>query len=91
MALRLGLRGLQRGSSLARLLSETRGVRNIKDDIDLGTAWDYVPTLSFGLGAVFLARRPQGVLFDVMNRIRLRQMRRDALLAEAAASSGTAT
>jgi branched-chain amino acid transport system permease protein len=62
--------------------------RTIKQDIDLGNAWDYLPTLSFGLGAVFLARRPQGVLFDVMNRVRLRQMRREARLAEATTSGG---
>ena len=41
---------------------------DVKDEIDLGTAWDYIPTLLFGLGAVFLARQPRGVLFDVMNR-----------------------
>jgi branched-chain amino acid transport system permease protein len=51
---------------------------DLKDEIDLGSAWDHVPTLLFGLGAVFLARQPRGVLFDVMNRIRLRQMRREA-------------
>jgi branched-chain amino acid transport system permease protein len=60
---------------------------DVKDEIDLGTAWDYIPTLLFGLGAVFLARQPRGVLFDVMNRIRLRQMQRDARLAEAAESA----
>jgi branched-chain amino acid transport system permease protein len=57
---------------------------NVKEEIDLGTAWDYVPTLLFGLGAVFLARQPRGVLFDVMNRIRLRQLQIDARAAEAA-------
>ena len=57
---------------------------DVKDEIDLGTAWDYIPTLLFGLGAVFLARQPRGVLFDVMNRIRLRQLQREARLAEAA-------
>jgi len=57
---------------------------DVKEELDLGTAWDYIPTLLFGLGAVFLARQPRGVLFDVMNRIRLRQLQRDARLAEAA-------
>ncbi len=57
---------------------------DVKEEIDLGTAWDYIPTLLFGLGAVFLARQPRGVLFDVMNRIRLRQLRRDARTAESA-------
>ena len=56
----------------------------VKDEIDLGAAWDYVPTILFGLGAVFLARQPRGVLFDVMNRIRLRQLQRDARNAETA-------
>jgi branched-chain amino acid transport system permease protein len=56
---------------------------DVKEEIDLGTAWDYIPTLLFGLGAVFLARQPRGVLFDVMNRIRLRQLQRDARAAEA--------
>jgi len=57
---------------------------DVKEEIDLGTAWDYIPTLLFGLGAVFLARQPRGVLFDVMNRIRLRQLQREARAAEAA-------
>jgi len=56
---------------------------DVKDEIDLGNAWDYIPTLLFGLGAIFLARQPRGVLFDVMNRIRLRQLQRDARAAEA--------
>jgi branched-chain amino acid transport system permease protein len=60
---------------------------DVKEEIDLGSAWDYVPTLLFGLGAVFLARQPRGVLFDVMNRIRLRQLQREARLAEAAGSA----
>jgi branched-chain amino acid transport system permease protein len=58
---------------------------DVKDEIDLGAAWDYVPTLLFGLGAVFLARQPRGVLFDVINRIRLRQLQREARAAEATA------
>jgi len=52
-------------------------------DIELNHTWQEVPTLMFGLGAVFLARQPRGVLFDVMNRIRLRQLQRDAENAEA--------
>jgi hypothetical protein len=59
---------------------------NVKEEIDLGDAWDYIPTLLFGLGAVFLARQPRGVLFDVMNRIRLRQLQREARRAEAEAA-----
>jgi hypothetical protein len=57
---------------------------DVKDEIDLGSAWDYIPTLLFGLGAVFLAKQPRGVLFDVMNRIRLRQLQQEARRAEAA-------
>jgi hypothetical protein len=65
---------------------------DVKEEIDLGNAWDYVPTLLFGLGAVFLARQPRGVLFDVMNRIRLRQLQiaaRAAETAETAAEEAT--
>jgi branched-chain amino acid transport system permease protein len=64
---------------------------DVKEEIDLGTAWDYIPTLLFGLGAVFLARQPRGVLFDVMNRIRLRQLQREARLAETAAPAEAAS
>jgi branched-chain amino acid transport system permease protein len=56
---------------------------DVKEAIDLGSAWDYIPTVMFGLGAVFLAKQPRGVLFDVMNRIRLRNMKREMALAEA--------
>jgi branched-chain amino acid transport system permease protein len=59
---------------------------DVKEEIDLGSAWDYIPTIMFGLGAVFLAKQPRGVLFDVNNRIRLRNLRREARLAEAAAA-----
>ena len=51
-------------------------------DIELSDTLQVLPTLLFGLGAIFLARQPRGVLFDVMNRIRLRQMRRDARLVD---------
>jgi len=54
-------------------------------DIELSDATREIPTLMFGLGAVFLARQPRGVLFDVMNRIRLRQLRQQTLRDEAAA------
>ena len=56
---------------------------DVKEAIDLGSAWDHIPTVMFGLGAVFLAKQPRGVLFDVANRIRLRQLRREAAQAEA--------
>ncbi|MGH8982661.1 MAG: ABC transporter permease subunit, partial [Acidimicrobiia bacterium] len=53
-------------------------------DVELSETLQVVPTLLFGLGAVFLARQPRGVLFDVTNRIRLRQLRREAHLTEVA-------
>jgi hypothetical protein len=33
-----------------------------------------VPTMLFGLGAVALAREPRGVIYDIVNRQRLRQI-----------------
>ena len=60
---------------------------DLREEIDLGDAWDHIPTILFGLGAVFLARQPRGVLFDVMNRIRLRQLQREARRAEAEAEA----
>lgn len=53
-------------------------------EIELSDAWLEVPTLLFGLGAVFLARQPRGVIFDVTNRIRVRQLHREARRLEAA-------
>ncbi len=38
-------------------------------------AWGDVPTLLFGLGAIGLARQPKGIIYDAVNRIRLRAMR----------------
>jgi len=46
-----------------------------------------VPTLLFGLGAIFLARQPRGVLFDVVNRIRIRRMKIEARMAETSAAA----
>jgi branched-chain amino acid transport system permease protein len=43
-----------------------------------------LPTMLFGLGAVFLAREPRGILFNVVNRLRLREARRQAGVAEPA-------
>jgi branched-subunit amino acid ABC-type transport system permease component len=42
-----------------------------------------MPTLLFGLGAIFLAREPRGVLFNIVNRLRLRQAQRESRLNEA--------
>jgi branched-chain amino acid transport system permease protein len=55
-------------------------------DIEVPDSWAEVPTLLFGLGAVALARQPRGVLFDAVNRIRLRTMKREAAVAAAAAA-----
>jgi branched-chain amino acid transport system permease protein len=41
--------------------------------LDLGTSATEVPTMLFGLGAIGLAREPRGVLYDMVNRQRLRQ------------------
>jgi branched-chain amino acid transport system permease protein len=43
--------------------------------LELGDRTADVPTLLFGLGAIGLAREPRGVLYDMVNRQRLRQMR----------------
>ena len=43
----------------------------------LSASYADVPTLLFGLGAIGLARQPRGVLFDIVNRERLRRARRD--------------
>jgi len=41
--------------------------------VDLGTSYTEVPTMLFGLGAIGLAREPRGVLYDMVNRQRLRR------------------
>jgi predicted phage tail protein len=33
-----------------------------------------VPTMLFGLGAILLAREPRGVIYNIVNRSRLRQI-----------------
>jgi branched-chain amino acid transport system permease protein len=43
--------------------------------LDLGEQTGQVPTMLFGLGAIGLAREPRGVLYDMVNRQRLRQLR----------------
>jgi branched-chain amino acid transport system permease protein len=43
--------------------------------LDLGEKTAEVPTMLFGLGAIGLAREPRGVLYDMVNRQRLRQLR----------------
>jgi branched-chain amino acid transport system permease protein len=43
--------------------------------LELGDRSAEVPTMLFGLGAIGLAREPRGVLYDMVNRQRLRQFR----------------
>jgi hypothetical protein len=43
--------------------------------LELGDHTADVPTMLFGLGAIGLAREPRGVLYDMVNRQRLRQFR----------------
>jgi branched-chain amino acid transport system permease protein len=43
--------------------------------IDLGESSAEVPTLLFGLGAIALVNEPRGVVYDIVNRQRLRQFR----------------
>jgi branched-chain amino acid transport system permease protein len=63
-------------------------------DLSLETVKE-VPTMLFGLGAIFLAREPRGVLYDMVNRQRLRQLedteRREEEAAMAAERVGAAS
>jgi branched-chain amino acid transport system permease protein len=43
--------------------------------LELGDRAAEVPTMLFGLGAIGLAREPRGVLYDMVNRQRLRRFR----------------
>jgi branched-chain amino acid transport system permease protein len=43
--------------------------------LDLGESSAEVPTLLFGLGAIVLVNEPRGVVYDLVNRQRLRQFR----------------
>jgi hypothetical protein len=43
--------------------------------LELGDRAAEVPTMLFGLGAIGLAREPRGVLYDMVNRQRLRRAR----------------
>jgi branched-chain amino acid transport system permease protein len=62
--------------------------------LELGEQTAEVPTMLFGLGAIALAREPRGVLYDMVNRLRLRQMRvaelrdEEAMLGEERAPAG---
>ena len=51
------------------------GVGYFTTTIDLAeTTVKQVPTMLFGLGAILLAREPRGVLYDMVNRQRLRRL-----------------
>jgi ABC-type branched-subunit amino acid transport system permease subunit len=45
--------------------------------LELGDQTAEVPTMLFGLGAIGLAREPRGVLYDMVNRQRLRRFREE--------------
>jgi branched-chain amino acid transport system permease protein len=53
-------------------------------NVEPDDSWVDVPTLIFGLGAVLLAREPRGVLFNIVNRIRLRGFQHETRRIEAA-------
>jgi branched-chain amino acid transport system permease protein len=44
-------------------------------NLELGETGSEVPTMLFGLGAILLAREPRGVVYDIVNRQRLRQFK----------------
>ena len=43
-------------------------------EVEVPESWADVPTMLFGLGAVFLAKEPRGVIFNIVNRVRLKAM-----------------
>ena len=43
--------------------------------LDLGDSGSEVPTMLFGLGAIGLSKEPRGVVYDIVNRQRLRQFK----------------
>jgi uncharacterized membrane protein len=51
-------------------------------DVEIPDSWVDVPTLLFGLGAVFLAREPRGAVFQLVNAIRLRKYQHEIREAE---------
>jgi len=53
-------------------------------NVEVPDSWVDVPTLLFGLGAVFLASEPRGALFNMINRIRLRGLQHETRRIEAA-------
>ena len=43
--------------------------------LDLGDSGSEVPTMLFGLGAIGLSKEPRGVVYDIVNRQRLRRFK----------------
>jgi hypothetical protein len=50
-----------------------------------------VPTLLFGLGAIALVNEPRGVVYDIVNRQRLRQFKEAERREEEAAAQALVT
>jgi hypothetical protein len=59
--------------------------------IDLGESSAEVPTLLFGLGAIALVNEPRGVVYDIVNRQRLRQFKEAERRDEEAAAQALVT
>jgi branched-chain amino acid transport system permease protein len=55
--------------------------------VDLGESSAEVPTLLFGLGAIALVNEPRGVVYDIVNRQRLRQFKETERREEEAAQA----
>ena len=72
-------------AALVVLVAVIGGIIAMLLGLDLAESVGEVPTLLFGLGAIFLAGEPRGVLFNFVNSLRVRQMRHEARLAEDAA------
>jgi branched-chain amino acid transport system permease protein len=89
------IRGKQYRTPLGALLTVAAAIlvfggAYIVLDANLADSALEVPTMMFGLGAVGLAREPRGVIYDMVNRQRLNQLRdqeqkREAELAGASA------
>jgi branched-chain amino acid transport system permease protein len=79
-------------AALVVLVAVVGGIIAMLLGLDLTESVGEVPTLLFGLGAIFLAGEPRGVLFNFVNSLRVRQMRHAARLAEdAALQTGAST
>ena len=68
-ALRKVVQRIRAGQSIGDLIAEIKAGR-----LELESSAE-VPTLLFGLGAIALVNEPRGVVYDIVNRQRLRQFR----------------